>query len=65
MRWELVNDWVRDYDEIDQSGETKIFKFKGIRNFEEDIGQFGVDKGFKNVKIVTDNGNRVEWDGRV
>jgi hypothetical protein len=62
MRWELVNDWDRDYDKVETDGGVKKFKFKGTRTFEQDIGDFGQSTGYKNVRIITDNGQRIDWD---
>ena len=58
MRWELVGDWDRVHDTVEAVSGKELFKFKGIRKFEDDIESFGIKNKFKTLKVISNNGNR-------
>lgn len=66
MRWDLIGDWDREYDKVEEVQGVKKFMFKGVRTFEKPIGQWINDnKNMNNMRIILDGGKREDHNYKI
>lgn len=66
MRWDLIGDWDREYDEVKEVDGVRKFMFKGVRKFEKSIKPWtNSNTNLNNIKIVVDGKKREEHSYKI
>lgn len=66
MRWDLIGDWDRSYDKIEEVDGVKKFMFQGVRKFEKSIADWTNSyRNLNNLKAVFDGKKREEHSYKI